>query len=195
MGYQLSSFSTWPWLAWCVRWLIRQPWYGTRMDECVILPTTSLSFLLLEKLPWPLQYHDRKVEYLRLRPHATAVGAGRGAGMPNHLHNSPVVADHKQRPKHGALRHPVHRPRPPEAQQQQASDSTVELYHTWPRPSNPPTRTRSSAHQALTACAATAMPTTTAMSLTRYAIDRPGFRLKQCVGMAFFRSASVNGGA
>jgi len=25
MGYQLSSFSTWPWLPWCVRWLIRQP--------------------------------------------------------------------------------------------------------------------------------------------------------------------------
>lgn len=51
VGYQLSSFSTWPWLAWCVRWLMRQPWYGTRMDECVMLPTTSLSFLLLEKLP------------------------------------------------------------------------------------------------------------------------------------------------
>jgi hypothetical protein len=28
-GYQLSSFSTWPWLPWCVRWLMRQPGAAT----------------------------------------------------------------------------------------------------------------------------------------------------------------------
>ena len=56
VGYQDSSFSTWPWLAWWVRWLILQPWYGTRMDACVMLPMRSFSFLLFEKLPWPLRH-------------------------------------------------------------------------------------------------------------------------------------------
>ena len=51
VGYQDSSFSTCPWLAWCVRWLIRQPWYGTRIDEWTMLPTKLLSCLLLLKLP------------------------------------------------------------------------------------------------------------------------------------------------
>jgi hypothetical protein len=32
-----------------------QPWYGTRMEEWVRCPMKSFSFLLLEKLPWPLQ--------------------------------------------------------------------------------------------------------------------------------------------
>ena len=43
--------------------------------------------------------------------------------------------------------------------------------------------------------AAAAMPTTTATSLMRHITDRAVFFLYKCAGMAFFRSAKVNGGA
>ena len=54
-GCHDSSFSTCPWFEWCVLWLILQPWYGTRMELCTMLPTRSLIFRLLEKLWCPLQ--------------------------------------------------------------------------------------------------------------------------------------------
>jgi hypothetical protein len=56
IGCHDSSFSTCPWLPWCVLWLILQPWYGTRMEECVRCPMKSFRVLLLEKLWWPLRW-------------------------------------------------------------------------------------------------------------------------------------------
>ena len=39
--------------------LTRQPWNGTRMDECTMLPTKSFSVLFAEKLRWPLRQGRR----------------------------------------------------------------------------------------------------------------------------------------
>lgn len=51
------------------------------------------------------------------------------------------------------------------------------------------------AHHEFRVNAAAAMPTTTATSLMRHITDRAVFFLYKCAGMAFFRSAKVNGGA
>jgi hypothetical protein len=53
VGYHDSSFSTSPWFAWCLRWLMRQPWYGTRIDACTMLPTRLFRNLLFENDWWP----------------------------------------------------------------------------------------------------------------------------------------------
>ena len=124
VGYHDSSFSTCPWLAWWVRWLIRQPWYGTRIDEWTMLPIKLLSCLLLLKLPWPLHGNMLAPSAARTSNLADTVQShshkltewehhwGNTARQLQQMH-APVVADHEERPEHGALSEPVSWPYPP----------------------------------------------------------------------------------